>query len=266
MVRWLILLAFWAGLAAADTIPAPAWVALRGAEVVVLGEVHDNPVHHDVQVRVVSDLQPKALVVEMLNPDQAGRLRGILAEDPGNAAHILGWDTSGWPDFEMYRPIFTNTPNARIFGADVPRDRARAALAEGIAQAFGPDAADFGLTEVLPEAQQAAREALQFEAHCDALPVEMLPGMVDLQRLRDAVMARAVLQALDQTGGPVAVITGNGHARRDWGMPAFLARMRPQTRVYSVGQGEDGVPPGGEFDLELDAPPVLRPDPCDAFR
>ena len=83
------------------------------------------------------------------------------------------------------------------------------------------------------------------QAHCDALPEDMLPGMVAVQRLRDAVLARAVVRAMDDTGGPVAVITGNGHARRDWGMPAMLARAAPDLDVWVLGQTEEDQPAGG---------------------
>jgi uncharacterized iron-regulated protein len=105
---------------------------------------------------------------------------------------------------------------------------------------------------------------MQFEAHCEALPEEMLPVMVDLQRLRDAVLARAVKRALDETGGPVAVIAGNGHARKDWGAPAALGRVS-DVPVFALGI----VEPGGEegaFDAVETVPAVEREDPCEVFR
>ncbi len=73
-------------------------------------------------------------------------------------------------------------------------------------------------------------------------------------------------QRLDGVGAPVVVITGNGHARRDWGVPAIIARVRPDAVVISVGQGEDGIAPEGGFDVVFDAPAPERDDPCAAFR
>jgi uncharacterized iron-regulated protein len=93
----------------------------------------------------------------------------------------------------------------------------------------------------------------------------MLPDMVDVQRLRDAVLARSALLALGETGGPVVVITGNGHARRDWGVPSYLARMAPDVTVFVLGQSEGGRVPEGGFDLVVDADPVDRDDPCAGF-
>lgn len=236
------------------------------ADIVVIGEVHDNPVHHENQARIVAGVAPVALVFEMLTPEQAGQVTPSSRGDEHALEAALGWNASGWPDFTHYYPIFAAAPEAAIFGAAVPRAQAREAMEQGPATVFGADAARFGLTEALPEAEQSAREALQMSAHCDALPETMLPAMVDIQRLRDVALARAALVAHEATGGPVVVITGNGHARRDWGMPAVLARVAPALTLRVIGQTEDGAPLSGGFDEILSAPTPERPDPCAAFR
>ena len=252
-------LALWAGAALA----AP-W---DGAQVLFLGEVHDNPAHHARQAQIVAELQPAAVVWEMLTPDQAALVTPDLIGDAGAMAEALGWADSGWPDFAMYHPIFAAAPGAGHYGAQVSRAQARAAMTDGIAVSFGDGAEAFGLDAALPQDQQTVREALQLAAHCDALPPEMLPMMVDVQRLRDARLAQSALQALRDTGGPVAVITGNGHARLDWGAPAALALAAPDVTIWSLGQGEvdSGAPEGG-FDLVEITAGVDRPDPCEAFR
>ena len=234
-------------------------------DVVVLGEIHDNPHHHAVQAARVAELAPKAIVFEMLTADQASRVTPALRDDPAALEKALQWQDSGWPDFDMYYPIFTAS-DARIYGAAVPREAAHRTMSEGLETAFGDDSARFGLDQSLPRPEQSAREALQAEAHCDALPENMLAPMVDIQRLRDATLARVVLEALDETGGPVAVITGNGHARRDWGAPAILARAAPGLDMHVLGQTEDDAPLLGVFDEVVSSPRHERPDPCLAFQ
>lgn len=240
--------------------------AAPAQDVLILGEVHDNPAHHVTQAREVGRFAPSALVFEML-PAQA--VEAVTPENRDDMAALrdaLEWETLGWPDFALYFPIFQAAPDAGIFGALVPRTQARRVMTEGVEAVFGPDASRFGLTEPLPPPQQAEREAAQMAAHCDALPVAVLPGMVKIQRLRDATLARAVIAAVAQTGGPVAVITGNGHARRDRGVPVYLARAAPGLTVEVVGQTEDDRALDGRFDSVLSAPAVDRPDPCDVFR
>lgn len=244
---------------ALDTLPS--------ADVVILGEVHDNPEHHRHQAQALRGLNPTAVVFEMLTPEQAETAQ---ARDDAGAAlgAALKWEASGWPPFSLYEPIFDAVGDARIYGMAVPRDRLGAAFENGPAAGFDGDAARFGLDEPLPPAEQAAREAMQAEAHCDALPPEMLPAMVAAQRLRDAAFADTVLTALADTGGPVAVITGSGHARTDWGMPAALRRAAPEVRVLSIGQIEDhgDMPNDPPFDLWLVTAPADRPDPCAGLR
>ncbi len=252
-------------------LPVGAWpiatddlTTLPAADVVVLGEVHDNPDHHANQTRAVRAIAPSALVFEMLTPDQAARMPQDRS-DSDELAKALQWDAAGWPDFALYHPIFLASPDARIYGANVPRKALRAAMALGATVGFGPDAARYGLDKALLPKDQAAREAEQAEAHCGALPPEMLPGMVQAQRLRDAALARATETALRETGGPVVVITGTGHARRDTGLPAVLALADPTLRLLSVGQLESDPGPDAPFDLWLVTPPTPRPDPCLAF-
>ncbi|WP_246534379.1 ChaN family lipoprotein [Aliiroseovarius lamellibrachiae] len=246
------------GMAMANDLPDAA----LAADVVVLGEVHDNPVHHSNQAEWVTALTPTAIVAEMLTPDQAADLQA----DP--EGYRATWDASGWPEYDMYLPVFTAT-DAPIYGAAVPRDVARVVYSEGVAAHFDGDAGAYGLVDPLPGDQNAVRLDLQFAAHCDAMPRAALGGMIEVQRLRDATLAKAAIQASDDTGedsaGPVVVITGNGHARKDWGVPSYIARVRPDLTVFSIGQGEDGGTPDGGFDLVVDAPAVGRPDPCLEF-
>ncbi|WP_319825687.1 ChaN family lipoprotein [Thalassovita sp.] len=262
MAILLVAALFGAAQACAQEIPA----GMRNAQIVYLGEVHDNPVHHERQAGFVSAVNPAALVFEMLTDDQAAQANTQSRSDRQALETALDWQNFGWPDFGKYHPLFAAVPQAKIYGAAVPREIARQAMKDGIAHWFGPEAATFGLTTNLPDTQQTEREALQMAAHCDALPQSMLPVMVDLQRLRDAVLARSALRALDETGGPVIVITGNGHARKDWGAPSYVAALRPEVSQYALGQSEDDETPDPAFDLILSAPAAEREDPCAAFR
>ena len=245
---------------------AAAIEVLRGADVAILGEVHDNAVHHQRQAALLAALQPKAVVWEMITAEQAAGLDPDMLAEAEQVARALDWAGSGWPEFVLYAPVFAAAKGARQYGALVPREEASRALDQGVAAYFGAeDAARFGLDQPLPAAEQAARETDQLVNHCNAMPAEMLPVLVDFQRLRDAALAAAGDRALAETGGPVAVITGNGHARTDRGLAVYLAKARPEARIRSLGQSEDGQI-SGTFDVVLDAPVAERPDPCLVFQ
>ncbi len=255
----------------ADDIPAPEF---DGAGIVIIGEIHDNPHHHEMQAAIVADLQPQAIVFEMLTPDAARRVTPENRFDLDRLSDLLDWTESGWPDFAMYHPIFTAAPDAAIFGAALPRDEVRRAVGDGAATVFGDGAVLFGLDQPVPEAQLTNRIELQREAHCNALPEDLLPGMVEAQRLRDAALARAAVAAYAHAEAvsddpKVVVIAGNGHAREDWGVPALLdiyyASDPNAPSRRSFGQYEETVPDEAPFSNTRAAPAPERDDPCLAF-
>jgi uncharacterized iron-regulated protein len=235
------------------TLALPA-MADPAAEIVILGEVHDNADAHLGQADALRELRPTAVVFEMLTTEEAARA------DADRSQIAAAWEASGWRDFPMYEPIFEALGDARIVGAAAPRETVRSVYIKGAAALFGADAARFGLDAALPEEQQKLRMQLQFEAHCEAMPLEMMAGMVAVQRYRDAVFARAALEALETYGSPVAVIAGNGHARTDWGVPAVIAKAAPDVTTHAIGfiESDSGMP----FDDTRIVPPAERDDPC----
>jgi uncharacterized iron-regulated protein len=261
-----LVLTLMASQATAEALNTSAFETLGAADIVIVGEVHDNPMHHANQAAIARAIYPAAVVFEMLSPAQAeaGQVanRSVLSELDA----ALGWTKGGgWPSFQMYFPIFNAAPQAKIYGAAVPRDQIRAAIEGGAAGHF--DAAElYGLNTPLPAEEQTAREALQATAHCDALPAEMLPKMVAAQRLRDASLARTTLQALEETGGPVLVITGNGHARTDWGVPSYIDLVAPDADLISVGQLTLGeISPSYDRWVMTGSFDAGKGDPCAAF-
>ena len=240
----------------------------RDFDFVVLGEIHDNPEHHRNHAEIVEALQPAALVFEMIPQDREDDVNRLRSEGAGrdDIAAALDWEASGWPDFAMYAPILEAAPDALVFGAALPVEDVRRAVSEGAAEVFGVDAEIFGLDVALDPDEQAAREATQAAAHCDALPADMLPGMVEAQRLRDAALANSARWARTISGGQVVVITGTGHADRLRGMPAKLLVADPGARILSLGQFEAAPDAPEAFDAWMMAAAPERDDPCAVFR
>ena len=256
-------------------IAAAVWAAsalssgaqtLPDAKIYVLGEVHDNTAHHDVQADLTAQIAPVALVFEMLTPAQAEAGQDVARGDETALATALAWADSGWPEFALYAPIFAAAPEAILFGAALERPILMDAMSQGASATFGVEADKYGLAPLSPE-DQAAREEEQAVAHCNALPADMLPGMVEVQRLRDAAFARTAIEAFEATGGPVVVITGTGHARADYGVPAYIRAARPDITVFTLGQVEgDEAYPDTLFDMVIRTDPTPREDPCAVFQ
>ena len=82
---------------------------------------------------------------------------------------------------------------------------------------------------------------------------------------RDAVMAGVLREALLARPGHGAVlIAGNGHVRRDLGVPQWLTAL-PAAALWVVGFVES-APESGFYDAVVRGAPAQRPDPCGGFR
>ena len=206
--------------------------------------------------------------------DEAGI--AALLEKGGSPAEIgpaIGWERIGWPDWDIYRPIFEAWQARAYTGGGLPRQALQDAAASGAAGAVTDRRFARVLATPLDLATQKAVEDEMIAAHCDKLPREAAPGMVQVQRLRDASFASAALRARAAGGGQAVLITGNGHARTDRGVPAYLHAVAPELRVASVGLIETD-PQAQKLDEYGELPydyvwltaPAERPDPCLAFQ
>ena len=260
--------------------------ALRGARFVVLGERHDQPDHHRLQAKLVralgSGARKPALAFEMLDVGQQPAVDAALAREPEDAdalALAVDWARSGWPDWALYRPVFaagleTGLP---VVAANLPRAQVREMVKRGPEALPAPLRARLALDTPLPEDVAKEMREEQDRAHCGHLPKELLGPMVQAQRARDAHLADRLLEADRGNGG--VLITGNGHARTDRGVPAHLLRRAPERKVLSVGLLE--VSPEARepkdyaasysasalpFDYVWFTPAVPQEDPCAPLR
>jgi uncharacterized iron-regulated protein len=250
----------------------------RDADVLYLGEQHDNPAHHAhqrqvLQALVAAGLRP-VVAFEMLDENQQGVLSRALADAPSaeEVERRLGWRARGWPDFAMYWPLFDLAARERleVVALDLPPADARRVARDGLAS-LGTRAA--GLTSLLaadPEREAAIARAIR-DGHCGLLPEARVPRMVEAWHARNVTMARHLAAAL-QRGRPVVAIVGRGHQEAG-GLPDQLEQLRPGTRqlIVSLVEAPPGQPPAAApdnagADVVWLTPPVAREDPCAPLR
>jgi uncharacterized iron-regulated protein len=228
-----------------------------GADFVLIGERHDNPEHHRLQARLVAALEaqsqgPRAVAFEMIPAWRQLELVEYLAADgePAGLGAAVAWDASSWAAWAWYQPIAEAAlaSDAQIVAADLGVAEKRAAFAQG-AQAF-PSAfvQRTGLGEPWPPPMMVSLQDELRAAHCEQVSGRIVIGMMRVQRARDAMMADRLAATSGRGGG--VLIAGNGHVRKDRGVPWYLARLRPGGRSVSIGllEAQDGVPepPAGQ--------------------
>jgi len=266
-----------AGCAAPLAQPDFDWEAkLRGDAVALLGEVHDNTTLHRqrlavLQRAVAAGWRP-AIVMEQFDIDRQADIERARRERPGDAEHLIAQaGGSGW-DWSHYQPLIelVLAQALPLVAANLPSAAARRLVREdapavlGVARAAalaldGPGALP------IDAAWRAAQQGEIARGHCDALPVALLPGMARAQFARDAVMADALRR---HAGRGAVLLAGNGHVRRDIGVPRWLAPIEPAS-VWTVGFVESGAAAEDgprAFDAVVVAAAEPRGDPCAAVR
>ena len=255
--------------------------AAAAARFLLLGESHDNPDHHTLQARLLRAVtatgRRPALAMEMLDPAQqadADAALGASGPTPEAFRDAVGWERSGWPSFELYRPILEVALAARlpVVAANLSRDAAREVVHRGPGALPAPVQALLAQAGPLPAAEAAARREEMAEQHCGKLPERFLEPMVLTQRARDAQLAHVLRQGA--TAGGAVLITGAEHARRDRAAAAFLlADGAAPGEVLSIAfrevePGEDDLAALGPlpWDWVVFTPGAERGDPCEGLR
>ena len=239
--------------------------ALRSRPIVLLGEVHDNAAQHALRAQALRALLDSgarpALLMEQFDRerqadiDRALARTGVTPDDviaagtPDGAA-MQGW---AWP---LYRPFLALAIEYRlpIVAANVSRADTRRVLSEGL-PALGFDAA------VPPDIATAQAQAIS-DGHCGMLDDAQALRMTGAQVARDQFMARAI-EANAARG--VVLLAGNGHVRRDVGVPRWL-NVDTRARSVAIGLLEPGDPNAAAFDIALTTPAQSRADPCAEMR
>ncbi|RXZ44546.1 ChaN family lipoprotein [Crenobacter cavernae] len=238
-------------------------LALPAHKAVLLGEVHDNADGHRLRLealaRAVEAGWRPAIALEQFDRERQADLDAALKTCGEDADCVIraglgggGTEPSGW-NWDFYRPVVALALryDLRILAANLSRADALRVMREGFAPVLG-----MGLAARLAAVPQdlAAGQRREVEiGHCGKLPASVVPRMVDAQVARDAFMAE-VVDANAARG--VVLLAGNGHVRRDLGVPRWL-----RTPALVVGYVED-KPAAGVYDVAVRIKAQPRGDPC----
>ena len=274
--------------------------SLSRGMLVLAGEIHDNPDQHAFRAYLLGwrsappgiASKPPALVFEHIRIDQQPALDQFAefnakarrpGHSPGNSGDLfrfLEWDKSGWPDKKIFEPLFSAAIAAKlpILPGDPSRERVRAIARGGDAALTDDERQRFKLGQPLAaRLQDALLDELE-ASHCGLMPKTAFVNMAVAQRYRDAHLADALAKAAGKHGSAI-LLAGNGHVRKDRGVPYYLRQMAPDRKAVSVmllevEEGRDDpaayIPrdPQGKpaADYILFTPRAERKDPCAEMR
>ncbi len=250
--------------------------AIAASDFALLGERHDNVRHHERRADLLQALKRRlgqtTVVIEHLDRERSFDFSAVCIGSEHGLERVLaniGFDAKGWR-WPQHRPLFSALAanGANVIGGNLPRATARQIASDG-ARALPADTAARLAASPLTETAQARLDADLIRGHCGELDAGRLPGLRLAQRARDAAMADTLLAASSATPGkPVLLLAGNGHVRRDYGVPTLLGGGR---RIVSIGFVEDDAEldaarRDGLYDYLWQTEAAVRPDPCAELR
>lgn len=239
---------------------------LAGASLLLLGEKHDNPDHHALQLWLLQALEKRrvqgALVMEMLTVDQQETVTQVQTKmtkgtRPADLPLALNWH-KGW-DWSQYSALVTHVlaqPYPLLAG-NLNRD-ALMAIYRQPPELLGRESTRADVTERL--------SAHIREAHCNKLPETQLPAMLAVQQQRDRSMAKVLLDAPK----PAVLIAGAYHVRYDLGVPLHVRDLQGiddvatgnvEQRVLIFAEADQDVL-AGSADFVWYTPAVAEQDYC----
>lgn len=206
------------------------------ARIVYVGETHDNPASHRLQLEVLSHLQQQnpggmALAMEMFTPEQQEVLdrwsNGELSEK--EFIKEVQWFSNWKMDFAYYRPLLSFARENRIpvIGINAPKDLVKAvgrSPIEDLPEEIRQRLPEFDFSDPY---QQAMTRAI-YGGH----PVSdsMKEGFLRIQTLWDESMAENLVDYLQSEAGAgrqVMVVAGGNHVSYGFGIPRRAFRRLP---------------------------------------
>ncbi len=214
----------------------------EGCEVVLFGELHNNPIAHWLELQLTKELflakkQDLILGAEMFEADNQvpldRYLKGEIPEDSFNVQARF------WPNYMTdYRPLveFARNTNVHFVATNIPRKYASVVFKQGFE----------GLDSLSPESKKYfAPLPIPYdpEMDCYSKMLEMSmgghasPNLPKAQAAKDATMAYFIKQHLDENK-LFLHFNGSYHSEFFEGIMWYLKNMDPYMRVLTVATVE----------------------------
>ncbi|AZD10558.1 putative lipoprotein [Pseudomonas chlororaphis] len=217
--------------------PEELVIRLAQAPRVIVGEQHDHPEHHALQLWLLRALTTQraqgSLLLEMLTPDQQPRVdslrqpkaaQGLPDDLPGALAWSPGWD------WALYGPVvrYALLQPYPLLAANLDSSEVRDIYRQAPALSGERSNAALVRNELLQQVR---------DSHCGLLPESQMPAMLAVQQQRDRRMAERLLAAPT----PALLFAGAFHARKDVGVPVHLRDLDASNGTVVLMLAQKGI-------------------------
>lgn len=214
----------------------------RDADVIIFGELHNNPICHWMELEILNYLsdqdRPVIMGMEMFERDQ----QKVLDELMAGVFELKKLDqyTRSWPNYGTdYKPLVAMAleRNVPIIATNVPRRYASLVFKQGMDSLSKLDISQ----EILPDLDFSVDTTLATYAEVLAMGKNM-PGhgsenFLNAQALKDVAMAEALFR--ERTDNEVLYhINGGFHSKNKEGICHYLMEMDPELRIITIQSQE----------------------------
>jgi len=205
---------------------------LQSEELIFVGEVHDNPEHHLIQVQILQALMarygPVTVAMEFFDESRQPVLDRYLEEEVSETVFLkdVEWD-KGWSyPYHFYRPIiFLSKEKGRaLLGINAPNNIVRKVVRSGL-DSLTQEERDQVAKEINLD-NQAHRDYLRevFKKHSRHHQIKSFDYFYQAQCVWEETMAENIARYLTDNKGKMVVFTGNGHITYRYGIPERVLR------------------------------------------
>lgn len=239
---------------------------LGAQDIVLLGELHDNARHHALRAQLITGIaSARTTIVAEHLPAQARVVLGqsLLADLETAGFNARGW---GWP---VHQSLFEGIRSLGlpVVGGNLPNGFSKQLMMQGEGALTPPLERAYRGAPLSAEAARSL-DADLVSGHCGKLPERYLAPMRLVQRATDVAMATALLDHR-----PSVLVAGNGHVRKDYGVPQVINALAPSLKISAVGFYEGDRDSreliqslAGRYDYVWLTDGAERSDPCENFK
>ncbi len=274
-----------------------------GAELIYLGEKHDNARQHEIQLQILEALIDKgkrpsigfefftigqtSLLMNFTQPSEP--IMNIKSKDYDPESVLrqaLGWDHRSDEEWSYYFKLieFARDNQLPAFATDIPWGLSSRITRVGVENLHPTELSlllDTGLND--SEYEQLMLEEFT-NVHCGYRNEEMFRRMYQAWIARNDAIAQSIVNTLEANPQkPVVMIIGFGHLRHGMGIPERIAYLRPETKQINFSMIEINLEPSSlesylpefeingrtfkqDFDYIWFTSRKDMEDPCKAFR
>ncbi|OKP05714.1 ChaN family lipoprotein [Xenorhabdus eapokensis] len=211
---------------------------------IIVGEKHDNPYHHQIELWLVQQLAQKrphgSVLLEMINPNQQEKVNKVKSWLQGNPIvreeriqNLLAWQ-QGWP-WKWYGDLVMALMRA-------PYPLLAANLDRSEIEQYKNQKVEDENSLVSEDVKQLIEITIK-NSHDGNIEPQLLSYMTRIQQMRDQRMAEQLIKAPP----PALLFAGGYHAVKTMGVPQHVKKIVPNEKVVVFVIAEEGVSLNSEY-------------------